>query len=95
MKGNVVYIITNFNRTVLYIGVTSNLELRLAEHRQGIDKGISSFTARYRVCYLIYFEHFGHISDAILREKQLKKWTRAKKEALIARVNPNWIFLNV
>jgi len=91
--GNVVYILTNFNKTVLYIGVTSNLVLRLREHRAGIRNGTSSFTARYRVCYLIYVERFGSITDAIRREKELKKWSRSKKEALIATVNPNWDFL--
>lgn len=73
MQENVVYILTNVKKTVLYIGVTSNLELRLAEHRRNIQSRSASFTARYRVGYLIYFERFGQISDAIRREKQLKK----------------------
>ena len=82
-----VYMVTNFTRTVLYIGVTSDLEGRLFEHRIGTCKG---FTKQYNVDRLVFCEHYGHIVDAIAREKQLKGWTRAKKEALIATENPRW-----
>ena len=82
-----VYLLTNAGRTVLYIGVTSELESRLVNHCQGTYPG---FTATYQVNRLIYFESFGEVLAAIAREKQLKGWTRAKKEALVARVNPRW-----
>ncbi len=84
-----VYLLANFARTVLYIGVTNDLEGRLWEHRTGAKE--RSFTARYRVNRLVYHEEFGDVLAAITREKQLKSWTRAKKEALIARGgNPGW-----
>ncbi len=82
-----VYLLTNLARTVLYIGVTSDLEGRLYEHRTGTRKG---FTKDYRVDRLVYCELYGHVLDAIAREKQLKGWRRIKKDALIASVNPEW-----
>jgi putative endonuclease len=88
-----VYIVTNHERTVLYIGVTNNLELRLAEHY--FNKGTSKTFAGKFYCYnLIYFEEFQYVNDAIAREKELKGWSRAKKEILIITKNPDWIFLN-
>ena len=86
-----VYLLTNATRTVLYIGITSDLEGRLYEHRTG---ALPSFTSRYRVDRLVYHESYGDVLAAIAREKQLKGWTRAKKEALIANMNPNWEDLN-
>jgi len=83
-----VYVLTNFNRSVLYVGVTSDLVTRVAQHRSGAFPG--SFTARYRVDMLVHFECFDDIYAAIAREKQLKGWTRAKKLALIERDNPSW-----
>ena len=82
-----VYMVTNFARSVLYIGVTSNLEGRLYEHREGECKG---FTKQYRGYRLVFYEDFADVRDAIAREKQLKGWTRAKKENLIAKANPRW-----
>ncbi len=82
-----VYILTNYSRTTLYIGVTNNLARRLVEHRQGFA---SSFTRKYRVDTLIYYETTDDVWAALEREKQLKGWTRAKKEALIATANPHW-----
>ena len=82
-----VYLLTNAARTVLYIGVTNDVENRLRAHREGLTPG---FTERYRVNRLIYYEAFGEVLEAIAREKQLKGWTRAKKDALIARTNPLW-----
>jgi len=76
----------------LYIGVTSDLERRIAEHRQ---KMIPGFTAHYNVTRLVYFEEFDRIADAISREKQLKQWVRAKKIDLIERLNPHWKDLSV
>lgn len=86
-----VYILTNKNRGVLYIGVTNDLERRLHEHITGRIKG---FTQKYNCHHLIYFEEFSDINEAIAREKQLKSWNRSKKEQLIATLNPSWEFLN-
>jgi putative endonuclease len=83
-----VYILTNARRTVLYIGVTSNLEKRLAEHRAGVHP--SSFTKKYNVDRLVYVEAGRDIRAAIAREKQLKGWRREKKVALIEAMNPEW-----
>ncbi len=88
-----VYIITNKNKTVLYIGVTNNLKERLYYHSNP-EPMSKSFSARYNVKYLIYYEHFTNIDDAIAREKQLKGWRREKKENIINSFNPDWRFLN-
>ena len=83
-----VYILTNANRhTVLYIGVTNSLERRANEHSLGLG---SAFARQYNAHKLIYFETFPDPESAIAREKQLKGWSRAKKEALIAQANPQW-----
>ena len=88
-----IYIITNPRKTTLYVGVTNNLESRLTEHfvNRGNPK---SFAGKYYCHYLIYFEDFEDINQAIDREKQLKRWSRKKKERLISSVNPEWRFLN-
>ena len=88
-----VYILTNKNKTVLYIGVTNNLKNRLLYHQTN-DSTKLSFTSKYKCYYLIYFEHFTEINQAIKREKQLKGWLRSKKERLITAFNPTWNFLN-
>lgn len=83
-----VYIVTNGDRhTVLYIGVTNDLEDRVSSH--SLHRG-SGFTRLYNASKLIYFEAFPDATSAIAREKQLKNWSRAKKEALIAKSNPGW-----
>jgi putative endonuclease len=87
-KGGYIYIMTNQNNTVLYTGVTSNLRNRAFEHREKIFK--SSFTNRYNVNKIVYFEFFQNIEEAIAREKQIKDGSRAKKEALINDFNPQW-----
>ena len=87
-KGGYVYILTNRNNTVLYVGVTSNLEERIWQHRTGYFK--NTFTSRYNVIKLVYYEHFLTIEDAIYREKQLKGGTRKKKTELINKINPEW-----
>ena len=87
-----VYIMSNARRTVLYIGVTSDLARRVAEHKSHAFKG---FTDRYNVTELVYCESCGRIEDAIAREKQLKGWSRKKKEALVERLNPQWRDLSV
>jgi putative endonuclease len=83
-----VYILTNAPRkTVLYTGVTNSLERRLYEHKHGL---IAGFTKQFNCNALVYFEIYQDIRQAITREKQIKSWTRAKKEALIGTTNPEW-----
>lgn len=81
-----VYILASRSRN-LYTGVTSDLQRRMLEHRDGLIPG---FTARYRIFRLVLFEIFGDIRDAIAREKEIKAWRRAKKIWLIERHNPTW-----
>ena len=81
-----VYILTNRSGT-LYVGVTNDLERRLAEHATG---GAASFTGRYALDRLVYAEPYPDVRDAIAREKQLKGWRRAKKVALVNAANPAW-----
>ena len=90
-KGGSVYIMTNKLKTTLYIGVTSDLQARIRQHKNHFFKG--SFTDEYNLEYCIYYENFFSIQEAILREKQIKKWSRIKKENLINSINPNWIDL--
>ena len=87
MKKGQVYILTNKNNKVLYVGVTSDLVKRVWQHRNGF---VSSFTKRYNVHKLIYFEIYDSIEEAIIREKQLKAGSRRKKETLINNMNPEW-----
>jgi putative endonuclease len=88
-----VYIITNPKKSVLYTGVTNDLSNRLHEHFA--NKGNkSTFAGRYFCFNLLYFEQFDQIEHAIAREKEIKGWTREKKEALIKSMNPDWRFLN-
>ena len=90
-----VYILTNFTKTVLYIGVTNNLPQRLIEHYLEKDNPLSNaFTASYKVNYLIYYEDFDYVNNAIAREKEIKKWRREKKDKLIDTMNPKREFLN-
>jgi putative endonuclease len=90
-KGGYVYILTNKNNTVLYSGVTNNLKRRIEEH---LDKrNPKSFSARYNISKPVYYESFFLIGDAIAREKQIKAGSRAKKEELIYKKNPEWIDL--
>ena len=86
-----VYILANWDDSVLYIGVSGNLQRRLYEHRNGLVDG---FTKKYNVHKLVYFENTNDVYSAISREKQLKKWSRSKKEALINSMNPEWIDLS-
>lgn len=86
-----VYIMTNAHKTVVYTGVTSNLVKRVYEHKQQLDK--KSFTARYNVEYLVYYEVTTNPETAIAREKQIKSWGRKKKEQLINEKNPEWVDL--
>ncbi|MBD9093797.1 MAG: GIY-YIG nuclease family protein [Bacteroides oleiciplenus] len=80
-----IYIMSNANRTVLYIGVTNNLYRRCMEHK---SSAIEGFTKKYNCHVLLYYEEFQQIEDAIAREKQLKGWKRDKKDNLIRMQNP-------
>ncbi|KRT15554.1 excinuclease ABC subunit C [Pedobacter ginsenosidimutans] len=86
--GGWIYIMTNYEKTTLYIGVTSDLRSRVYDHQNKIYP--DSFTAKYNLIYCVYFEDFQSIEEAINREKQLKKWNRSKKETLINNFNKNW-----
>jgi len=91
MRPGFIYIVTNKHNNTLYIGVTSNLPNRILEH---IEKRYeNSFSARYNLNKLVYYEQFQKIGDAIGREKQLKTGSRANKISLIQDVNPLWIDL--
>jgi putative endonuclease len=87
-KGGSVYILTNLHNTTLHTGVSSDLYGRVLEHKEKIYS--KSFTARYNINKLVYFEHFGSIEEAIHREKQIKAAFRKYKEGLINSINPDW-----
>ena len=87
-RGGFIYIITNKNKTTLYTGVTSDLVNRVLEHRE--KKYPTSFSAKYNLYILVYFEVFNNIAEAIAREKQIKAGSRKIKEALINNTNPEW-----
>ncbi len=82
-----VYMLSNWNHNVLYIGVTSELSRRLYEHKNKLAAG---FTSRYNVHKLVYYETCGDVRSAIAREKELKGWRREKKNALVEKYNPDW-----
>lgn len=88
MKCGFIYIMTNKNNTVLYTGVTSNLPKRVQEHKEKFHE--QSFSAKYNVNKLVYWEAFQEIGDAIFREKQIKAGSRKKKLDLINSMNPDW-----
>lgn len=81
---------TNHSKT-LYIGITSNLQKRIREHK---NKSVEGFTKKYNINQLIYYEQTDNVYGAIAREKQLKKWRREKKINLIEKKNPLWIDLS-
>jgi putative endonuclease len=83
-----VYMLNSSSRRVLYTGVTNALTTRVMEHRRGEYR--NSFTAQYRSFRLVYYEEFADVRSAIAREKQIKGWTRAKKNALVTSANPQW-----
>ncbi|MFI5452732.1 GIY-YIG nuclease family protein [Pedobacter sp. UC225_61] len=87
-----VYILTNYNKTVLYTGVTNDLAIRIEQHKNGDNR--YSFTKKYKCFYLVNFERYQYINDAIDREKEIKGWTRAKKDKLIESENKEWRILN-
>jgi putative endonuclease len=87
-KGGSLYIMANERNTTLYVGVTSDLFSRIVEHRT--KHYPQSFTARYNLTKLVYYESFHSIEEAIAREKQIKGGSRKKKEKLIQSINPDW-----
>ncbi len=89
-----VYIVTNKNKSVLYTGVTNDLRRRLYEHEQNSEGEQSHFTGKYKAFYLVYWERFENIKQAIEREKEIKGWKRTKKNKLISDFNAEWKFLN-
>ena len=82
-----VYFLTNRSNSVLYVGVTNNLQRRLYEHKHELADG---FTKRYHVHKLVYFETTTDVKAAIGREKQIKSWSRARKNSLVETMNPKW-----
>lgn len=90
MKHGYVYILTNKKHGTLYIGVTSDLPKRIHQHREGL---IDGFTKNYGLKSLVYYEAHDDITDAIQREKQMKKWRRSWKIELIESMNPLWLDL--
>lgn len=90
MKVPCVYILASRFHGTLYIGVTSDLNARMARHTQGV---IDGFTKRYGVKMLVYYEMFETMPAAIAREKQLKRWNRVWKIRLIEQMNPGWLNL--
>lgn len=87
MKQFYIYILTNKNHTVLYVGMTNNLKLRLKQHHNKDNKG---FTSKYNLDKLVYFEKTQYVNNAIKREKLIKGWRRQWKENLINDMNPDW-----
>ena len=87
MKSGYVYLLTSNKNSVIYTGVTNDLQKRVYEHRQDLVKG---FTAKYNVHKLVYYEVFENITDAIIREKQIKGGSRKKKVDLIKNFNPEF-----
>ena len=83
-----VYILTNMTGTVVYTGVTNDLIRRVYEHKHNVDP--NSFTAKYAVHKLVYFEQTSSCYEAISREKQIKSWNRKRKNRLVESFNPKW-----
>jgi putative endonuclease len=81
-----IYIMTNRSKN-FYVGVTNNIQERVFQHKTG---AFESFTSRYKLDRLVYWERFKYVNAAIVREKQLKRWTRVKKMHLIVSMNPTW-----
>ncbi|APF17265.1 GIY-YIG nuclease family protein [Caldithrix abyssi] len=82
-----VYIMTNWNNKVMYVGITNNLMRRVYEHK---NKLIDGFTKKYNINKLVYYETFQDVRAAIEREKEIKKWRREKKNKLVNTENPEW-----
>jgi putative endonuclease len=89
-----VYIITNKYRSTYYVGMTNNLKQRLKQHQENIQKGIKTFASKYNIEFLVYYEKFTWVQQAIAREKEIKGWRREKKLDLIRSFNSIFEFLN-
>ena len=89
-----IYILTNKARSVFYVGVTNNLKNRLLKHKENIVLENKTFVSNYKVEFLLYYEKFNWIQEAIAREKEIKGWRREKKIALIKTMNSDLDFLN-
>ena len=87
MKNYHIYIITNYTKTTLYIGITNDLVRRMSEHKNEL---IDGFSKKYKLNHLVYFERTNDVLSAIEREKHLKKWNRKWKNELIEKANPTW-----
>ena len=87
MKNYYVYLLTNWNNKVMYVGMTNNLERRLYEHK---NKLVNGFTKKYNIIKLVYFEETSDVNTALSREKEIKKWRREKKDSLVLIANPEW-----
>jgi putative endonuclease len=88
IQGGCVYIIVNKHHTVFYVGVAASVSGRIQQHKEKLYP--KSFSAKYNIDKLVYYEFFGSIEEAIQREKQIKKYSRIKKIALIIKINPEW-----
>ena len=82
-----VYLLTNWNNKVMYVGVTNDLQRRVYEHK---EKMVNGFTQKYNVNKLVYYEQTSDIAAALNREKEIKKWRRNKKNILVESTNPSW-----
>ena len=82
-----VYILTNKNNKVIYVGMTNNLTRRIYEHK---NKLVDGYTKKYNIDKLVYFEETSEVKEAIRREKEIKKWRREKKNRLVETNNPEW-----
>lgn len=87
-----IYLLTNWNNKLMYVGMTNNLERRIYEHR---NKLVDGYTKKYNIYKLVYFEETSDVMAAISREKEVKKWRREKKNDLVNAVNPGWKDLSV
>lgn len=86
-KNYYVYLITNWNNKVIYIGVTNDLNRRIYEHK---NKLVEGFSKKYNLTKLVHFEETNDVNAAIAREKEIKKWRREKKNNLVNQTNPRW-----
>jgi putative endonuclease len=94
MKKYYVYIICNLQKNVIYVGLTNDWQKRINEHIADAESLKQSFAGKYNCRYLLHLEEFMFVNDAIAREKEIKGWSRIKKEKLITEFNPEWRFLN-
>ena len=89
-KAYYVYLLTNWNNKVVYVGMTNDLQRRIFEHK---EKQVKGFTEKYNVHKLVYYEQTPEVEVALNREKEIKKWRREKKNKLVENANPQWLDL--